>query len=103
MKSRLQFCPYMVSHAARSVLYFMRPSGIFVYMSSIAWAHLASSAGSGDGVHQGEGVMGVWGMFLVPNMVLGWRVFSFVRNGLGVLVLERVWGVCGDKQLVNGI
>lgn len=47
--------------------------------------------------------MGVWGMFLVLNKELGWSVFSLVRNGLGVVGLKWVWGVCGGKWLVYGI
>ena len=93
----------MVSHAIRSVLYLVRPSGVFAYVSSVAWARLASSTGSGLGVRQVEGVMGVWGTFLVLNKELGWSVFSLVGNGLGVVGLKRVWGVCGGKRLVYGI
>src|SRR6266568_6511069 len=93
----------MVSHVVRSSLYLARPSGVFAYVSSAVWARLASSAGSGLGVRRGEGVMGVWGTFLVLNMELGHRVFSFVRNGFGVVGLKRFWGVCGGKRLVYGM
>ena len=103
VKSGLRCGPYMMSHAARSSLYFARPSGVFAYVSSAVWARLASSAGSGEGVRRGDGVVGVWGTFLGLNMELGRRVFSLVRNGLGVLGLKRVWGVCGDKRFVTGI